>query len=305
MKYSFLHSASIFILLFIFNITVTFAQTRTITGTILNGNTGKPVSGIYVEVQGVNEKAYSSSTGDYSLSIPDTLKTITFKDFPGMEIMEIKFVNLNVIDIYLAEIDIYDLSIEELMKIKVSTAGKQEQEISHIPASVLVISRNEIENMGYLYLKDIIRNIPGYYAMGNLGVDIFGVRGFAKDKGLNFIVLMNGINITDDQILGYYDIPVQAIDKIEIIRGPMAVIYGDNAFFGVINIFTNSKKVSDFSNIASIMMGSKALINSFLTVSNQIKDLKYSLNCSYQKSDGANYDITRMIKDPSVMSILT
>jgi len=241
----------------------------------------------------------SSSTGNYSLTINDSIKEIDFEKFSGMDIMEIKFIAIDVIDIYLAEYDVYELSLEELMKIKVSTAGKQEQQMIDIPASVVVISRNEIEKMGYLYLKDIIRNIPGYYAMGNLGVDIFGVRGFAKDKGLNFVVLINGINITDDQILGYYDIPVQAIDKIEIIRGPMAVLYGDNAFFGVINIFTNTEKEAYFVNQASAMVGSNALINSFLTISNKINNLKYTIDCSYQKSEGANFDIAQMIKDPS------
>jgi len=283
---------------FLSNLQQNSAQTRTIKGTVHNSNTNGAIPDLDVQVKGEKEIVKTSSTGEFSILVSDSIRTIHFENFIGYKIKEIKWITANKMDIYLQEISLFDLSMDDLLKIKVTTAGKKEQQVADIPASVVVIKREDIEKMGYLYLKDIIRNIPGYYAMNNLGIDIFGVRGFVKDKGLNFKVLMNGINVTDDLILGFYDIPVQAIEKIEIIRGPMSVIYGDNAFFGVINIFTNTGKQKKYGHKASFMAGSNALINSFIYVADQKQSLKYTINCSYQKSDGSDFDITKMIKNP-------
>ncbi len=275
------------------------AQVHTISGVVINAMNSEPISGIDVAIKGISSTCKTTAKGQFLLQVPDTMKQIAFVEFKNMEITEIKYISDNEINIYLMNFDVNNVSIEDLTKVKVVTAGKKEQQISDIPASVVVINRNEIEKMGYLFLKDLIRNIPGYYAMNNLGINIFGVRGFVKDKGLNFVVLLNGVNITDDQILGFYDIPVQAIDKIEIIRGPMAVIYGDNAFFGAINIFTNTRKPKKFNHSISHMSGTNALINDFFSITGTKENLKYTINASYQKSDGYDFDITQMIKDPT------
>lgn len=131
---------------------------------------------------------------------------------------------------------LFELSFEDLMNIPIVAAGKQEQTIAEIPASTVVILRKEIEEFGYRDLRSILNSIPGYYALSNLGIDIYGIRGYAKGKGSNFIILLNGTKITDENILKFYQVPVESIEKIEVIRGPMAVMYGNNAFFGVINI---------------------------------------------------------------------
>ena len=274
-----------------------YAQTHTITGTVINGVTGKPIPGVAVEIKGGTEIVKSSSNGNYSITIPDTIKTITFANFAGMDILEIKNIGSDVIDIYLSEFDVYDLSLEELMKIKVSTAGKQEQQISDIPASVVVITRKEIELFGYSSLKDILKNIPGYYSFNNLGVDILGIRGFCKEKGTNFVILVNGIKITDQKILKFYGIPVEAIDRIEVVRGPLAVIYGNNAFFGAINIITNT----DILNSASLSYGSLDTKQLNGRASVEKSGLKFATNISVFKSDGRDIPLAKMMQNPERM----
>lgn len=140
--------------------------------------------------------------------------------------------------------DLFDLSLEELLQVRISSAGKADESIRNIPASVSVITRSEIERYGYSTFTELLRNTPGLYYLTNLESDFIGIRGNASGR---IQVLVNGIpqhpslqkelSTTD---INQYNIPMGSIDRVEIIRGPMSVIYGNNAFHGVINVITNN-----------------------------------------------------------------
>lgn len=192
----------------------------------------------------------------------------------------------------------FEMSLFEIQQVKVITASKQEQQISEIPASVIVITRTEIEQFGYSTLNEVLNSITGYYSFNNLGVDIYGVRGFCKEKGTNFVILVNGIKIDDTKILKFYGIPVEAIDKIEVVRGPMAVIYGNNAFFGAINIITNSSVV----NSATVSYGSlnTKQINGRVAAENE--GVKLAVNVALSSSDGRNIPLDAMMQHPETLN---
>ncbi len=273
----------------------TNAQTRTIKGTILDVETNLPVSNISVSIIGTSIVTSTDKLGKFQMEVPVNIQNISFADFSGMTVQEIQCIDPDNYKIYLKnEIAILELSIEELLNLKVVTAGKKEEEIGEIPASVVVMNRNDIELFGYTSLRDILNNVPGYYAMSNLGTDIYGVRGFSKEKGTNFIIMVNGMKITDEKILRFYQIPVEAIDKIEIVRGPMAVIYGNNAFFGVINIITNAETMG----LASVGYGT---LNSKQISGRAAFDksgLKVALTVSLFSSDGADFPLHKMMTEP-------
>ncbi len=200
------------------------------------------------------------------------------------------------------EDSLYNLSFEDLIKIPIVAAGKQEQTIAEIPASAVVITRKEIEHWGYRDLRTILNNIPGYYAMSNLGIDIYGVRGYAKGKGNNFIIMVNGTKIMDENILKFYQIPVESIEKIEVIRGPMAVMYGNNAFFGVINIITEKEDYQkDYNNNVNFSYGTWNTLNSAIKLSAQQKELRLNLDLVYMQSDGLDAPLAPMMKRPEKM----
>ena len=148
------------------------------------------------------------------------------------------------------QLDINELkkmSLHDLMQIKVVTAAKNPQKISQIPASVVVITAEEIRSLGFRSYTEILNHIPGFYMINDyhyLGHKNFSVRGFFSPGSFsNVVVLVNGIPQLSDEYMDYPDtkitMPVEAIDRIEVIRGPMSVIYGNGAFFGAINIITN------------------------------------------------------------------
>lgn len=131
-----------------------------------------------------------------------------------------------------AESDLFDLSLDELVNVEIVTAGKAPEKIKDIPASVILITRREIEKYGYTTLTDVLENAPGLYNLYSYsGVSgNFGVRGFwnPNSQNSNVAILVNGVSQVYDNErthpLEKINVPVEAIDRIEIIRGPMAVL---------------------------------------------------------------------------------
>jgi outer membrane receptor protein involved in Fe transport len=140
--------------------------------------------------------------------------------------------------------DLLELPFEELLEVEIRSAGKRDEEIREIPASVTILTRDEIARYGWITFEELLRNVPGFYLLDNTEDRFIGTRG-AVGGGVQLLV--NGIaqhpslqkTITGTEI-ARLDIPVESIDRVEIIRGPMSVIYGNNAFQGVINVVTNA-----------------------------------------------------------------
>jgi outer membrane cobalamin receptor len=95
------------------------------------------------------------------------------------------------------------------------------------------------------------------------------------------------------------NIPVEAIDKIEVVRGPMSVIYGSGAFFGAINIKTNI--VLDYFpiSILSASAGSEKTYKTAARASGRLEDFQYSFNGSYFNTYGLDVPYSKMIDDPA------
>jgi len=206
--------------------------------------------------------------------------------------------------------ELFKLSLEELMKIKIKTAGKTEEKIADIPASVVLITREDIEAYGYRTLTEILENIPGLYSIDDYTDNFsnFGVRGFwsgvAND---NIIILVDGVHQVNDMFSNYplnkITVPVEAIDRIEVIRGPMSVIYGNGAFYGVINIFTNEDSDKPVSIVGS-SAGSEKTKKLFLRLEDNKDDFNYVLNASIYDTYGLDIPLSDTVKDPSTLLFL-
>lgn len=144
--------------------------------------------------------------------------------------------------------DFTALSLEELGAIKVPTvfgASKHEQQISEAPSVVSIVTKQEIKENGYRTLADILREVRGFYVSYDRGYSSIGVRGFNRpgDFGGRTLLMVDGHRMNDgifDSAASGSDFILDAdlIDHVEIIRGPGSSLYGNNAFFGVINVVT-------------------------------------------------------------------
>ncbi len=134
----------------------------------------------------------------------------------------------------------------ELGTVVVSASGF-EQEIKEAPASISVITREELENKKIVNLADALSEIPGVDALGGTGKTgglNISIRGMPSDYTLVLIdgrrqnvsgdVAPNGFNETSNNFIP----PIAAIERIEVIRGPMSTLYGSDAMGGVVNIIT-------------------------------------------------------------------
>jgi outer membrane receptor for ferrienterochelin and colicins len=200
---------------------------------------------------------------------------------------------------------LFKMSLEELMDVRITTAGKTSQRIGDIPASVVLITREDIETYGYRTLTEILQNVPGLFGIDDLeyfGLNL-GVRGFSSQvPNRNMMILVDGVSQMNDLSFNFpfrtLSIPVEAIDRIEVIRGPMSVIYGNGAFFGVINIFT--RDISEGNkpmNIVSGSLGTYNTSNLTLRISGKNDNTHFAFNASLRNSDGLNHDLEKMTSD--------
>jgi len=206
-------------------------------------------------------------------------------------------------------IDLDQLTLQELLNLEVTTAGRQREKISDIPASVVVVTREDIEAYGYQTLEEILRNIPGLYFTNDYFTQNFGLRGFwTVAPQRNFIILVNDIPQTEflasAHQLEQINVPVEAIDRIEVVRGPMSVMYGSGAFFGAINIKTNLPGSGFPLNMASVAIGTQKTYRLFTRASNDAKDFQYAFNASFYNTYGIDTPLSKMVSGPNILPSL-
>jgi outer membrane receptor for ferrienterochelin and colicins len=143
--------------------------------------------------------------------------------------------------------DLTAIPLEQLMNLevpKVYAASKFEQKTTEAPSSVTVITSDDIKHYGYRTLADVLRSVQGFYVSYDRNYAFLGTRGFnLGDFNSRILLLVDGHrlnnNITDGAYIDTaFILDVDLIDHVEIIRGPGSALYGNNAFFAVINVVT-------------------------------------------------------------------
>ena len=132
-----------------------------------------------------------------------------------------------------------DVTLEQV----VVTATRDTQEIKKIPANVTVITQEKIAAANAKTITDVLENEVGVVVRNlsgtgkNAQVDI---RGFGETGPLNPLVLVDGRRVNEIDLSGvdWTQIPLDQVERIEIVRGSGSVLYGDNAAGGVVNIIT-------------------------------------------------------------------
>jgi outer membrane receptor protein involved in Fe transport len=149
------------------------------------------------------------------------------------------------------------LSLEELLTIQVSTASLRPQEVREAPATIYVVTEEDIRRYGYRDLKDILRNLPGI-DYNWPGSHLFGgQRGFPSQWELTKL-LINGREanaLPNDAVFIVNQFNLTGVKRVEIVQGPASVLYGPEAFSGVINIVTKDADNSDAGSELAGMAG--------------------------------------------------
>jgi len=172
----------------------------------------------------------------------------------------------------------------------VVTGTRDVQEIRKIPANVTLITKEEIEESNAKNVVDVLRDkvdviVTDFYGNGkSASVDI---RGLGELGNINTLVLVDGRRVNEIDLSGvdWTQIPLDQVERIEIVRGPGSVLYGDNAVGGVVNIITK-KPEKPFSAGAEVAGGSYGYNRESASVSGKWGPLSAILNASHNSTEG-------------------
>ncbi len=172
----------------------------------------------------------------------------------------------------------------------VVTATRNDQKVNRVPANISVIDQEDIKNSNGKSVADLLRSEAGVHVRDLSGtgksaqVDL---RGFGETGAYNTLVMVDGRRVNEMDLSGtdWSQIPLEQIERIEVLRGTGTVLYGDNATGGVINIITKMPSEGfDFS--AGTLFGSYSRNKEQISVSGGQGKIGASLHASYESTNG-------------------
>jgi outer membrane receptor for ferrienterochelin and colicins len=186
---------------------------------------------------------------------------------------------------------LFTLSLEDLMKVKVTTASNKDEELGKAPATIIVITEEEINERGYFELYDVLNDLPGFDLSRAFGDDNYYayVRGYRKTTSDQMLLMIDGIimnHLFNNNMNAYAQYPLQNIKQIEIVYGPASAIYGPNAFTGVINLITKKEGISSVQTT----FGQNNTSNIDIHLSQKIDDFTLNFSGRLYESDGPDLE---------------
>ena len=154
--------------------------------------------------------------------------------------------------------DFTEFSLEELKDVVIVSASKKPEMVSDTAAAVYVITQEDIRRSGVTSIPEALRLAPGVHVARITATDwAINIRGLNSQFAQNLLVLIDGRSVYTHVFSGVFwdvqDTVLEDIERIEVIRGPGAAIWGANAVNGVINIIT--KKAAETQGGRAIVLG--------------------------------------------------
>jgi outer membrane receptor for ferrienterochelin and colicins len=199
-------------------------------------------------------------------------------------------------------IDLAELSLEDLLRISVTTASKKPESLFDAPAIMVVLTERDIQSYGGRSLVEVLDRTTSVFFMGtqeNLQ-GALTMRGDATLGSNNHIlVLVNGRPIQESTHGGMIypflrSFPLASVKQIEIVRGPGSVLYGTNAYVGVINVIT---RVWEGAGVASVSYGTFNTKTVSAAGGTTIGGVRVSAGLAFSHDDGWDFTATDSLDD--------
>lgn len=185
----------------------------------------------------------------------------------------------------------FSMSFDELMDLKVTTGTKYETSIGETHSAVQVISANKIQAYGIENLGELLNLIKGFYISNDRNYIYVGVEGFSRPTDYNNrLLLMIDSHILNENVYGSalmdnsFGLDMQLIDRVEVITGPGAALYGNGAMMAVVNVITIPQGKE--GNKIRLTGGSQGRLGSSFAVGNTLKTSSWSVSGNAFKSSG-------------------
>lgn len=199
----------------------------------------------------------------------------------------------------LAEEAFAELSLTNVLDIKLTTGSFLELDLAHSPMSMTVIDREKIRVSGARHLGELLEiYVPGFQLMVNKwNGDIWGMRGVAADRNTKVIFLINGLRLNTESRDGNFTETTLGllgdIERVEVLRGPAGLVYGSGAIAGVVNIVT--RKATKSSAEATVGYGSWNSFGAEAMSFTELGDDEWLiLSAGHRRSDGAGEGNSRV-----------
>lgn len=154
------------------------------------------------------------------------------------------------------------MSLDSLLSVPVDAAARYSQTLADAPASVTILTADQIERYGWRTLDEALQSVRGFYTSYDRNYSYLGVRGFSRPTDYNnrIVLLLNGhvLNESVYNLVGIgteLGIDLRALERIEVVRGPGSALYGTGAMFAVVNLVTRDGAAFGSAN-ASALLGS-------------------------------------------------
>lgn len=192
--------------------------------------------------------------------------------------------------------NIEDISLEDLMNVKIVSASKKEESQFDAPLSIGSVSRDEIRRSGATSIMEALRLIPGLIVRentsGNYEVHLRGLDNLPPQSVMtaatNSITL---VMIDNRPVYNYFNggtfwetlpIDINDVDKIEVVRGPSSALYGPNAAAGVINILTRKPQKDGLYAVANAQAGTPQTVATNASLGYKFKKFDFILSGNQQ-----------------------
>jgi len=223
-----------------------------------------------------------------------TEKTISIKTYSILAILISLLFQLRVFAQEDNKIEeLAQISLEELMQMKVTSASGAEELIKDAPAAMIVITDDEIKKRGYISLSDILMDLPGFDISVTNGADYMVAyqRGYRTSYTQRTLLMIDGK--VENHLWSHIahisrQYPLSNVKKIEVLYGPASAVYGANAFLGIINVITNDGKElknGDVSTDVSFQAGSFNTKGIDFGIRMKVDDVSYALSVRGFRSD--------------------
>lgn len=195
--------------------------------------------------------------------------------------------------------DLINLSIEDLEKLKVTSVSRKAESKFRAASSISVLTKEDIRRSGFTSIPEALRMVPGVnVARVDSNKWSISVRGFNRMFSNKLLVLIDGRTVYTPLVSGVYwdtqDLNFEDLDRIEVIKGPGAAMWGSNAVNGVINIITKNAAFTQ-GNHVSVIKGDYHRGTVSARHGGQFSDdlfyRVYAKHSSYNETDQINSDL--------------
>lgn len=172
---------------------------------------------------------------------------------------------------------VFDMSIEDLLNVKVTSVSKKAENLQHAASSIYVLTKEDIQRSGATNFIELLRQVPGFWAtQEEYNTGNGNMRYSEADNGQtgSVLYLLDGTPLQElmSSTISFrnFDLPLDEIERIEVIRGSGGTIYGANSATGVVNIFTKDAKNYDSKLSVKAETGSFGYLNGTVRGSSSI-----------------------------------